>query len=302
MGKRNTRWPQTSLWAAASAAVAVPIGRAVLFESAGPAFLVQSQRSLVRPTAAGPRSRAAQLARDSRQTQLPGLSAPAAALAAGTALACVAASLRSRHSTRSSVSKQGRVALAALPWEDDDPYAKCSCLKIQVGLNFSKSLLATLNKLAEGGGEDLHGLLLDVVVALRRAQGSWCYGHGERLIFDSEAQGVREASAVMQRWGIEGETKWGDGEDWEKVDKTAIKGMTEYLVVTILVNCYGTLLPDEDKVRVRSITDLTKVLEAVSGIQEDELIALDVLWIPEEEGDTLSSMEVMSKFPEMAML
>ncbi|OLP93814.1 hypothetical protein AK812_SmicGene24257, partial [Symbiodinium microadriaticum] len=34
----------------------------------------------------------------------------------------------------------------------------------------------------------------------------------------------------------------------------------------------------------------------------DELLQLDVQWIPEEEGDSLSAMEVTMKFPELVMI
>lgn len=190
--------------------------------------------------------------------------------------------------------------------ESDDPYAKCTALKLQIGLQFSKPLLETLNKLADSADTDsdggLHQLMLDVMLALRRSEAAWRYGSVERLVFDSEDDG-RQASSALQRWGIEGQSKWGDGEDYGKMDKRAPAGVTEYLVITALVSCYGTVCPeDKNDLKVRSISDVKKIIDSLCGVQVDELIQLDVQWIPEEAGDSLSAMEVTMKFPELVTL
>merc|ERR1712167_519948 len=95
------------------------------------------------------------------------------------------------------------VALKAWPWEDDDPYSKCTALKVQLGMQFSKTMLDTLNSLADtadtSSEEGLHQLLLDVILALRRSETSWRYASCERLISDAEDEG-RAAGAALQRW------------------------------------------------------------------------------------------------------
>jgi len=82
----------------------------------------------------------------------------------------------------------------------------------------------------------------------------------------------------------------------------APSGMTEFLVITVLVSCYGTLCSEDEELKVRANRDLKKVLDAMSGVQADELMQLDVQSIPEEEGDSLSAMEVTMKFPEFVTL
>jgi len=253
---------------------------------------------------------------------------PIAALAASTvALAAAAASAASRRTAQATAHKRsfagaskcrgnmptaaaivpvrGDVARAGWPFEDDDPYSKCTAIRLQVGMQFSKSLLDALNKLAESADTEsdggLHELMLQVVIALRRQQAVWRYGSVDRLVSSSEDEG-REANGALQRWGIDGQAKWGDGEDWEKMNKSAPTGVTEYLVVTMSMSCYGMLCPDVPDLKVRSITDVMKILDAVSGVQVDELIQLDVQWIPEEPGDSLSAMELTLKFPELALL
>lgn len=197
---------------------------------------------------------------------------------------------------------RGGLARRAWPWEDDDPYAKCSALKLQIGMQFSKSILATLNKLADtadtSSDEGLHNLLLDVVLALKRSENTWRYAECEQLLFDAEDEG-RAAGGKLQRWGLEAQEKWGDG-DWEK-DKGG-GGVTEYVVVTLMLSCYGAVLGDEKDAKIRSVGDVKNILGAVSEVQADELLQLDVQWIPEEEGDSLSAMEVTMKFPELVMI
>lgn len=204
---------------------------------------------------------------------------------------------------RNSAGSRSLVLRRAWPWEDDDPYSKCTALKVQIGMQFSKKILDTFNKLADEADTDsdegLHQLLLDVLLALRRSESNWRYAACERLIFDSEDEG-RAAGAALQRWGLEGQSKWGDGE-WEKMDKTP-SGMTEYFIVTLTLSCYGVICKETENLKVRSITDLKKLLDAAAGVQVDELMQLDVQWIPEEEGDSLSAMEVTMKFPELVLL
>lgn len=197
-------------------------------------------------------------------------------------------------------SPRAKVARKAWPWEEEDPYAKCSALKLEIGMQFSKTMLTTLNKLADSADtssdDGLHKLMLDVVLALKRAETSWRYADCDQMLFDAEDEG-RAAAGKLQRWGLEAQEKWGDG-DWEK-DKES--RMTEYVVVTLMVSCYGAILEEKED-KIRSGNDVKRILGAISEIQQDELLQLDVQWIPEEEGDSLSAMEVTMKFPEMVMI
>eukprot|EP00913_Durusdinium_trenchii_P007182 g6757.t1 len=148
----------------------------------------------------------------------------------------------------------------------------------------------------EGRDAGLHQLMLDVVLALKRSETTWRYADCVQLLFDAEDEG-RAAAGKLQRWGLEAQEKWGDG-DWEKEKE---KRMTEYVVVTLMISCYGAILEEKED-KIRSAADVKKILGAISEVQEDELLQLDVQWIPEEEGDSLSAMEVTMKFPELVMI
>jgi len=243
------------------------------------------------------------------QSPAPVTALAAAVAAVAGAFGCAAAAKRrgtvaGRGLVRQTVGR-GRVTRRFFGGDEEDPYSKCTAIKLEVGLQFSSSFLKGLNKLAETSDsstdEGLHQLLLDVIVALRRAESTWRYGHTERLVFDSEDP-AREAGAALQRWGLDAQTKFGDDNEWSKLDKRAPSGVTEYVVLTLLVSCYGPICPDKEDLKVRSVSDVRAILDSISGIQVDELTQLDVQWIPEEEGDSFGAMEVTMKFPELASL
>lgn len=197
----------------------------------------------------------------------------------------------------------GVVALRFFPGgDDDDPYARSSAVKLQVGLSFSKSLLDTLNKLAEtadtSSDEGLHELLLEVIVALRRSEASWRYGYCERVVHEGD-NAPTQVGSTLQKWGVQENAKWGDGD--LRLGATAPKGVTEYLVVTLMVGAYGRL-GDKEEVKIRSSGDMKALFDEISGIQVQELQQLDVQWIPEETGDSLTAGELTMKFPELIVL
>mmetsp|Transcript_55095 Transcript_55095/g.128949 ORF Transcript_55095/g.128949 Transcript_55095/m.128949 type:complete len:305 (+) Transcript_55095:59-973(+) len=277
--------------------------------------------TFIEPAALGSRAVQPQIVKaggvGSQDAGLRGVHAPAAfSIAVASLVACGAAARRAKGSTAScqpsvfasgALKQTGRapaiVGRRFFGDEDEDPYSRCTSLKLQVGLQYSKQLLDSLNKLAQTAQTDteegLHQLLLDIVVAMRRGEPTWRYGHCERLIFEVDDDGARQSTSALQRWGIEAQTKFGDGEDWAKMERDQPKGVTEFLILTVLVSCYGPICPEVEKLQIRSTTDLRTVLDGLAGVQEDELIQLDVQWIPEEDGDTMSTTEMIVKFPEM---
>ncbi|CAK9058464.1 unnamed protein product [Durusdinium trenchii] len=158
----------------------------------------------------------------------------------------------------------GEMALADDENEDGAHrrYAKCTALKLQLGMQFSKKL--GVEGWTKGGDAGLHQLMLDVVLALKRSETTWRYADCVQLLFDAEDEG-RAAAGKLQRWGLE-----------EKE-----KRMTEYVVVTLMISCYGAILEEKED-KIRSAADVKKILGAISEVQEDELLQLDVQWIPEE--------------------
>ena len=72
----------------------------------------------------------------------------------------------------------------------------------------------------------------------------------------------------------------------------------EYILVTIIAACDGGLkLP-----AVNDSAELKTALKRVGAIRVDALQAVEVLWTPQEEDDTLSEDELLTDYPQLNIL
>ncbi|BDA41463.1 hypothetical protein COCOBI_02-2430 [Coccomyxa sp. Obi] len=72
-------------------------------------------------------------------------------------------------------------------------------------------------------------------------------------------------------------------------------GVPEYIVVTILVAANGKL----DLPKVTNQDQLVKALNKLAAIREDQVMAVEVLWTPEDEDDTYSRDEMLLDYPSL---
>lgn len=76
------------------------------------------------------------------------------------------------------------------------------------------------------------------------------------------------------------------------------QGPGEYIVVTLLVAGQGDLkLP-----KVNSSDDMRLALQQLGGVASDRLLALEVLWTPQAEGDVLTSDDLLVEYPTLKMI
>ena len=76
------------------------------------------------------------------------------------------------------------------------------------------------------------------------------------------------------------------------------ENINEYILVTIIAACDGGLkLP-----AVTDSTELRTALKRIGAIRVDALQAVEVLWTPQEEGDTLSEDELLRDYPQLNVL
>ena len=72
----------------------------------------------------------------------------------------------------------------------------------------------------------------------------------------------------------------------------------EYIVATLLVATQGKLqLPT-----INSSQDLRQALGQIGAVSPDNLLAMEVLWTPQAEGDSLSSEDVLVGYPELKLV
>lgn len=75
-------------------------------------------------------------------------------------------------------------------------------------------------------------------------------------------------------------------------------GINEYILVTIIAAADGNIkLPV-----VTDGSELRTALKRLGAIRVDALQAVEVLWTPQEEGDTLTEDELLSDYPQLNIL
>jgi len=86
------------------------------------------------------------------------------------------------------------------------------------------------------------------------------------------------------------------GELAAAADEYAAPG--EYIVVTMLVATQGKLaLPP-----INSTQDLRQALGQIGAVSSENLMAVEILWTPQAEGDTLSSDDVLAEYPNLKLI
>ena len=74
--------------------------------------------------------------------------------------------------------------------------------------------------------------------------------------------------------------------------------MNELMVVTIVVAAEGRLnLPP-----IRNSQDVRACLNSLGGIAPSKVVAVELLWTPQADGDFYTRDEVISDYPDMAPL
>lgn len=69
----------------------------------------------------------------------------------------------------------------------------------------------------------------------------------------------------------------------------------EYIVVTVIVGTQGKLqLPT-----VKNSEDLRVALRQIGGVSSEQLLAVEVLWTPQANGDTLTADDMLAGYPDL---
>ena len=148
-------------------------------------------------------------------------------------------------------------------------------------------------------------MLKQVTLLLRRVRDAWVYGgaHNEPLnplgkakaLFDGHVDDARtrfEHETISNVQGAKatasspGYTPHGDEGEGLILVSLVIAARTELFTV----------------MRVGDGEELRKALEAASNLASNELVAVEVVWMPSEDGDRMSSMEVEAKYPRPALI
>lgn len=175
------------------------------------------------------------------------------------------------------------------------------CGHTQVGLlGIARSLQKDLEKMADRADtstpEGLHYVLQETVLSLLRHPDYCVYGSASSKSTDLDsAEELFNEMSMDERSKLGGETLVNSG----GVKKTAARGgpasdMTnEYIVVTVIVAAEGNVkLP-----QINNLEDLKTALKRLGSVRADGIQAVEVLWTPQQDGDTLTQQELLRDYP-----
>ncbi len=194
-----------------------------------------------------------------------------------------------------------------------------SVAKVQVGLLAdARELQADLNKLALSADTStpagLSQVLQETTLALLRHPEYWTQAsvgveqarlasaeaEFNRLVLAERSKFSRETlsnvNSQLRQAPIDAVLVGSDGES--ALTNSPIADPGEYIVVTLLAATQGQLpLP-----KVNSTEDLRQALGILGGVSGDRLLALEILWTPQADGDVLTRDDLIAEYPNLKLI
>ncbi|WP_035991373.1 DUF1517 domain-containing protein [Leptolyngbya sp. KIOST-1] len=195
----------------------------------------------------------------------------------------------------------------AAPASSNPPVAVA---KLQVGLLAeARALQDDLNRLATtadtGTSQGLAKLLQETTLALLRHPDYWAYAASEdkqTRLLSAEQEFNRYTLSARSRFSAETlsnvNNQLTQAEAQAKLPGDADQAPGEYILATVVVATQGKLdLPD-----IYSSSDLRQALNQIGAVSGENLLAVEVLWTPQQSGETLSSDELVAQYPELKLI
>ncbi|CAI5464804.1 unnamed protein product [Closterium sp. Yama58-4] len=184
---------------------------------------------------------------------------------------------------------------------------RSSVVRLQVGLlGTARKLQRDLDQMASradtGSQEGLHSILQETVLALLRNPDYCIYGFSSSETandsYGGEAAFNRLSMGERSKFKEETLVNVGDVRKRSEREPSEQRMNSEYIVVTILAATEGTFVLPE----VKSNADLREALTVLGSIPADELQAVEVLWTPQNEEDTLTTRDMLEDYPSLRPL
>ncbi|MBE9004418.1 DUF1517 domain-containing protein [Fortiea sp. LEGE XX443] len=194
-----------------------------------------------------------------------------------------------------------------------------SVTRLQVGLLAqARNLQPELNKIAEiadtNSPEGRAAVLQETSLALLRHPEYWVYaGGGTQQAKLNSAEGQFNRLALAERSKFSEETLSNvNNQLKEALSQKALpstgeldnptrlisEGPGEYIIVTLLAATLGKFeIP-----AINNTDDLRQALRQIGSIPGEQLLAIEVLWTPQAEGDTLTSDDLLAEYPDLKLV
>ncbi|XP_059437997.1 uncharacterized protein LOC132170876 [Corylus avellana] len=179
---------------------------------------------------------------------------------------------------------------------------KTSVLKLQVGLlGMGRSLQRDLNRIAEtadtSSPDGLSFVLTETTLALLRHPDYCISGYSSVDLKKSMEDGEKRFNqlSIEERGKFDEETlvNVNNIKRQSSASQRANGFRNEYIVITILVAAEGVhKLP-----AINGSGDLKEALQKIGSIPSSKILAVEVLWTPQNENDTLSERELLEDYP-----
>lgn len=147
---------------------------------------------------------------------------------------------------------------------------------------------------------ELCNILTDMSLLLNRNIEYVSYGATAFVLVDDldEAERKFNQASLKERSKFRSETLTNyDGitQTRSNLERGTGNGLDEWLCVTVLVAVDAQLkLP-----KIRSLSDVKEALNMLGSVREDELLAMELLWTPQAEGDSYSKDEMLQDYPQL---
>ena len=188
--------------------------------------------------------------------------------------------------------------------------------KIQVGLlATARELQRELNELglsADTGTPQGRAMLLqEVTLSLLRHPEYWVYGSTESQVaplsmaeakFNQLALGERSKFTSETLSNVNNQLRQAAsgnliaGKGGELANSPDSSG--DYILVTLVVASIGRA----ELSAVNDSSEMRQVLQQVGAIDSDRLLAIEVLWTPQAEGDTLTTDDILAGYPNLKLM
>ncbi|MDB9311756.1 DUF1517 domain-containing protein [Spirulina sp. CS-785/01] len=193
---------------------------------------------------------------------------------------------------------------------------KVSVAKVQVGLlaearELQKELTQLGRTADTGTASGRSKVLQEASLALLRNPQYWVYGAAE-----NQQAALESAEARFNQLALEERSKF-SSETLSNVDSQIEQSKSDslptselsvqeqmeqdtrqYIIVTLLVGAEGKIeLPS-----INSSDDLKQALQTIAGLGSDRLLALELLWSPQAENETLTSDDIFAEYPHLKLV
>ncbi len=180
-------------------------------------------------------------------------------------------------------------------------------LRLQLMLSEGDGVKRDLQRISESGDTDsnqgLTQMLSEAVLSLLRHPDRWFFG-----AVDEQTGNEAQVSSNVTRWATEARSKFSDettrnqqGNRGGTADKGGFEKGGYYLVVTLIAAVYGLESVTKGQTAANTVM-IRDALMALSSLNPDALISLEVVWSPDQEGEFLGQDEAIMSYPKLTKL